>query len=693
MSYQPLARKYRPTRFAEMVGQDAVAQALANAIASGRVLPNIIFTGVRGVGKTTVARLYAKALNCESRQAGSEPCNACGSCEAIARGHHEDVLEIDGASNTGVNDVRALQETIEYAPQRSTYKVYIIDEVHMLSQAAFNALLKTLEERRPHVIFVFATTELSRVPETILSRCPTFHLRKFPVTLITRQLASILTKEGVPFEEKALAVIAREGHGSMRDALTLVDQAIALGNGAVTLDALGGVVSNLSSSPYIDLLGAMVRRDAAEALRVIAMLDQSGAELVSVVEEAAQLARHAFVVQGLGRDALDTALLGLDDAELERLAELARSAAPFDLNRIFRTLLKCRGELDGSTLDRFVLENYVFEWCLDPGLPDLDALMGGELPKGPPPNGGGGGGVREPAAPKAAPGRMRDVMAELRGQKAAPAPAPEAKGPEAKAPEVAKVAMPSKPAAPEIVRAGATAGPVAQVATAAPAATPAGSGPVTGKTFPETWRLLVDAWKQQKPLQARKLEEAHPVEYTRERIVLAVSEDSYASKSLLAKDEQLRIRDHFRELFGFSGTLVVLPKNEVLRKQPAPQPRAAEPVAAPRPISGRAIGAPPPTDDVPPPIDDVFADASVPDPLAFADLDASTSTPPAAASAPAKVGYDTHLPDTILTERGREASARRAKLIEDARNAPFTKEVLAVLGGTIEDVRIVGDNQ
>ncbi len=574
MTYQPLARKYRPARFSELVGQEAVAKALANAIGMGREPRALIFTGVRGVGKTTVARLYAKALNCESRLEGAEPCNACESCLAITRGNHEDVLEIDGASNNGVGDVRALQETVEYQAQRSQFKVYIIDEVHMLSGAAFNALLKTLEEPPSHVVFVFATTEIGKVPETILSRCQAFYLKKLTTAHIFGRLKELFAKEGIAAEDKAVAVIAREGHGSMRDALTLADQAIALGKGQVTVQSLGPIVSNLSSSPYLDLLGALIERNAERAIRNIARLDQGGADFVQVVEETAQLARHGFVVQGLGVKALELALLGLDDGEVQELNRLAGIAQPFDLNRIFRTLMKCRTELDGSALDRFVLENYLFEWCFDPGLPELETLMSG-APK-----------AKAPAA--AGPSRIGPLTA------APAAPAPKAPAPVSSAP-----ITPAPGAA----------------ANATESQAPHAQQGATARSLPGSWRQLVDAWKQQKPLQARKLEEAHPLEYSPDRIVLAISEHSFAGNALLQKDEQIRIRDQFKDLFGFTGALIVKAKVQ----------------------------------------------------------EAPTAVP---------------APENVLTEKSRESVARREQLIEDAKNAPFTRDLVLALGGTIEDVKI-----
>ena len=588
VTYQPLARKYRPHCFAELVGQESVAKALANAIAMKREPHGVIFTGVRGVGKTTVARLYAKALNCSNRlqtDAGIEPCDTCESCLAIARGNHEDVLEIDGASNTGVADVRALQETVSYQPQRSQFKIYIIDEVHMLSQAAFNALLKTLEEPPSHVVFVFATTEMHKVPQTIVSRCQAFYLPKLSTPLISARLRQILGREEIEAEDKAVAIIAREGHGSMRDALTLLDQAIALGGGKVTLTSLSGLVVNLSSSPYLDLLAALTKRDAANVLAVVEKLDQSGVEFATVVEETAQLARHAFVQQGLGPNALDRAQLGLDDAELAALTAIVSAAAPFDLNRIFRTLVKCRGDLEGSGLDRYIIENYLCEWCFDPGLPELSELIGRERSASGS-NFASSASLSQPSSTGSTGSTASASVSRL------------------------NIASLSSAAAGAAATSAATMSPPKQ-------AQPAASLP---RQLPASWRQLVDAWKQQKPLQARKLEEVHPIEYGPDRIVVAIGEESYASRTLLQRDEQQKIKEQFRELFGFAGILVV-------------QSKAQTPV--------------------------------VPEAL----------------------------PETILTERDREAEGRRERLIDEARNAPFTRDLLSVLGGQLEDVRIPESEQ
>jgi DNA polymerase-3 subunit gamma/tau len=688
-----------------LVGQEGAAKALTSALRLGRIPQGVLFTGVRGVGKTTTARLYAKALNCASRGDDSEPCNVCESCVAIARGAHEDVLEIDGASNTGVGDVRALQETIAYVPQRSSYRVYIIDEVHMLSQAAFNALLKTLEEPPAHVVFVFATTELAKVPATIIGRCQTFHLSKLPVATIRDRLAAILAKEGLEAEDKALALIAREGHGSMRDALTLLDQAIAIGAGKVTLDSLGPIVSKLSSSPYLDLLTAFVRKDAHSGTQVLETLDGKGATFADVVEQVAAFARHAFVVRDLGVKALDTALLGLDDDEVARLAEIARGAPPLDLNRIFRTLVKCRGDLDGSAIDRYVLENYLFEWCLDPGLPDIDTLLKGGLTgraatpsssssqQGAPQPASPQQAVSQPASPepaaspaprtagksllaafnesigKAPPSQAQQPAAQAQqpAPQTRPLPTPSPQPP--KRPLQASVQQPTPPPRPQraqtqpprsvapaatakqptprsspepgdsVVRAGegprasATAAIGGEAAAASPPASDApqpesDAGPARASTspkpalpFPATWRALVDAWKREKPLQARKLEDTHPLRYGEDEITIAVHAHSPCNV-LLAREEQVRIKELFRELFGFTGALTVVPAEEALARRGASD------------------------------------------------------------------GGEAALPDTILTERAREGAERRMRIRTETEKGAFAKEALAVLGGAVEDIAV-----
>src|ERR1700684_3555436 len=231
MSYVVLARKWRPKRFAEMVGQEHVLRALANALDSGKVHHAFLFSGTRGVGKTTIARILAKSLNCETAGVSSNPCGTCAACREIDEGRFVDLLEVDAASRTKVDDTRELLDNVQYAPTRGRYKVYLIDEVHMLSTHTFNALLKTLEEPPPHVKFLLATTDPQKLPVTVLSRCLQFNLKRLPVALIAARMCHILEAEGIEFEAAGLRLLAQAADGSMRDGLSLLDQVIAFGGG------------------------------------------------------------------------------------------------------------------------------------------------------------------------------------------------------------------------------------------------------------------------------------------------------------------------------------------------------------------------------------------------------------------------------------------------------------------------------
>jgi len=254
MSYEVLARKWRPRSFPELVGQDHVRRALVNALDNDRMHHAYLFTGTRGVGKTTIARILAKSLNCETNGVSSEPCGTCSACTEIDEGRFVDLIEVDAASRTKVDETRELLDNVPYAPSRGRYKVYLIDEVHMFSNHSFNALLKTLEEPPPHVRFLLATTDPQKVPVTVLSRCLQFNLRLMPVAAITGHLERILAAEGVDFEAAALGQIARSASGSMRDALSLLDQAIAFGEGRVRASDVEGMLGTLSRERLFSLV-------------------------------------------------------------------------------------------------------------------------------------------------------------------------------------------------------------------------------------------------------------------------------------------------------------------------------------------------------------------------------------------------------------------------------------------------------
>lgn len=291
--YRVLARKYRPTSFAELIGQEALVRTLSNAIASGRIAHAFVLTGVRGVGKTTTARIIARALNCVGPDGKggptAAPCGECEPCRAIAEDRHVDVMEMDAASRTGVDNIRELTDGVRYRPVSARFKIYIIDEVHMLSKAAFNALLKTLEEPPPEVKFIFATTEIQKVPVTVLSRCQRFSLRRVPADELAAHYARIARTEEVEAEPAALALIARAADGSVRDGLSLLDQAIALCAGAITEAAMRDMLGIADHSLLFDLLEAVLKGDAKAALGQMRALYEGGADPVVVLQDLLEL--------------------------------------------------------------------------------------------------------------------------------------------------------------------------------------------------------------------------------------------------------------------------------------------------------------------------------------------------------------------------------------------------------------------
>jgi DNA polymerase III subunit gamma/tau len=292
-AYRVLARKYRPMRFAELIGQEAMVRTLTNAIATGRIAHAFILTGVRGVGKTTTARILARALNCVGPDGKGgptiSPCGECEPCRAIAEDRHVDVMEMDAASRTGVDDIRELTDGVRYKPVAARYKIYIIDEVHMLSKNAFNALLKTLEEPPPDVIFIFATTEIHKVPVTVLSRCQRFSLRRVPLELLSAHYGEIAKTEGIAAEPAAIALIARAADGSVRDGLSLLDQAIALSGKTITEPAVRDMLGIADRGLVFDLFEAVLKGDAADALHRMKTLYEGGADPLMVLQDLLEL--------------------------------------------------------------------------------------------------------------------------------------------------------------------------------------------------------------------------------------------------------------------------------------------------------------------------------------------------------------------------------------------------------------------
>lgn len=350
MSYQVLARKWRPQTFADVVGQQHVLTALANGLSLGRIHHAYLFSGTRGVGKTSIARLLAKGLNCETGITAT-PCGVCDNCREIEQGRFVDLIEIDAASRTKVEDTRDLLDNVQYAPARGRFKVYLIDEVHMLSRHSFNALLKTLEEPPAHVKFLLATTDPQKLPVTILSRCLQFHLKALDVEQIRHQLEHILGEEKITCEPRALQLLARAADGSLRDALSLTDQAIASGGGQVTATAVSAMLGTLDDDQALSLIEAMV---AADGQRVMSRLSEAaarGVEWEALLVEMLGLLHRVAMLQ------LSPSALGSDMAAIEqRMRELARTVPPAEVQLYYQTLLIGRKELPWAPDRRMGIE-------------------------------------------------------------------------------------------------------------------------------------------------------------------------------------------------------------------------------------------------------------------------------------------------------------------------------------------------
>jgi DNA polymerase III subunit gamma/tau len=341
MSYVVLARKWRPKRFAEMVGQEHVLRALSNALDSGKVHHAFLFTGTRGVGKTTVARILAKSLNCETAGVSSNPCGVCAACREIDEGRFVDLIEVDAASRTKVDDTREMLDNVQYAPTRGRFKVYLIDEVHMLSNHSFNALLKTLEEPPPHVKFLLATTDPQKLPVTVLSRCLQFSLKRLSAAMIGERLKFIASAENLQFEPAAVALLARAAEGSMRDALSLLDQLIAFGGGAVSEANARAMLGTIDRGHVARLIEAVARGDGSALMAEVQDLDRDAPDYDRALVELAAMLQRIAIVQIVPEAApLD------EDFDSSVLLKLAQAVSPEDAQLYYQIALGGRRDLN-----------------------------------------------------------------------------------------------------------------------------------------------------------------------------------------------------------------------------------------------------------------------------------------------------------------------------------------------------------
>ena len=355
MDYQVSARKYRPGTFDDVIGQSHVVQTLMNSIATKRIAHAFLFSGTRGVGKTTVARILAKALNCEQGPTGT-PCNTCSNCQEITQGTSVDVVEIDGASNTSVDDVREIRENVKFTPFRGQYRVYIIDEVHMLSNSAFNALLKTLEEPPSHVVFIFATTEIHKIPATILSRCQHYNFRRISKAEIVQRLRHVADQDGLTIEDRSLMALARASEGSMRDGLSLLDQIIAFGGNTIRHEDLEALLGAVPQERVRAMVEAVIQQDSAKALQVIAALLDQGHDVRAYCADLVEYVRNMLVAAVVPSG---PELRSLIEATEEDLTQLARDAERFtveQLQELFRMYAAAEDSLRVSAHPRFALE-------------------------------------------------------------------------------------------------------------------------------------------------------------------------------------------------------------------------------------------------------------------------------------------------------------------------------------------------
>jgi DNA polymerase-3 subunit gamma/tau len=594
VSYLVLARKYRPQSFEDLIGQEHVTKTLANAIAQSRVAHAFLFTGVRGVGKTTSARILAKCLNCLGADAKNgnpatgptaTPCQTCAACTEIAAGVDMDVQEIDGASYNGVDEVRRLQEGLAFRPARDRFKIYIVDEVHMLSNAAWNAFLKTLEEPPPHVKFIFATTEVHKVPVTILSRCQRYDFKLVSAKQIGTRLKDVLGREELKADDSAISILAREAAGSMRDAMSLLDQVIAYGSTKISAEDVARVLGVADREILTKLTGAILGGDAPTTLEVLDAVARQGFDLVHLCRDLLHHVRNVVVAK-VCTEAQARELLDLADEEVADVITLAQKSDTDDLTRLFSGLSRGFDEIVKSGQVRSALEMTLVRLARRPALLPLDDLLArlGDLERrlatgAPPPTRGGGSGAGSGSSGSGSGsgGRGREpsaAQAQANAFSAPVTPVTPAAPATAMPPVTARVAPPPPASAarlvsqphtsgalalaedPEIDVSSATPEPTPIPASAVtqsapspqPAPSPAPSPPSTDRV--ETWRALLARIKPTRPAIAATLELAAPNMVTCDRIILGFEPGSFEEGRTEESDARTVLTETAHAYFG-----------------------------------------------------------------------------------------------------------------------------------------------
>ena len=573
MDYQVSARKSRPGTFDDVIGQSHVVQTLMNSLATKRIAHAFLFSGTRGVGKTTVARILAKALNCEQGPTGT-PCNTCANCREITQGTSVDVVEIDGASNTSVDDVREIRENVKFTPFRGQYRVYIIDEVHMLSNSAFNALLKTLEEPPSHVVFIFATTEIHKIPATILSRCQHYNFRRISKAEIVQRLRHVADQDGLTIEDRSLMALARASEGSMRDGLSLLDQIIAFGGNTIRHEDLEALLGAVPQERVRAMVEAVIQQDSAKALQVIAALLDQGHDVRAYCADLVEYVRNMLVAAVVPSG---PELRSLIEATEEDLTQLARDAERFtveQLQELFRMYAAAEDSLRVSAHPRFVLETAAVR--------ATRLLRTAEV---------------QPASSRLAvqpekPAADRRIVTQTPAQtqdKATPSPAPVVKttGVKVSQDNVAKTSAAggSTPKAPSVAPPREVAAPPARtpaVAPPAPALVPASTAPVqqepkatsaaeaSAAAVEVNWEQFQEAVSTNHPNIAPFLEMGRLVKIEGGLITLGFAKQATTARSMLEKEDNLQALAALGE--GLYGCAVRIRIVEVAEQDPGAAP-------------------------------------------------------------------------------------------------------------------------